>query len=251
MREALSGADDRPRRDAGPRPGESAAQDGRRDQGRDRDDRDDRPGDRGSGQSGSGFLFRVDGKTAYIATNDHVISPPKGLFRNRPAIKVILRSGTRQRAHRVPAEVLATSAESDLAILRITDVPDLPAPIDVARETELVETMPVYVFGFPFGKGLAQGRGRPSVVVGKGSVSSIRRDDDGNLVAVLIDGALNPGNSGGPVVDTQGRLVGVAVAAVRGANIGIAIAQPDLRAMLAADRAGLNLIPGPARDGAV
>ncbi len=40
------------------------------------------PGDPGSGMSGSGFLFRVDGQTGYIATNDHVISPPKGLFNN-------------------------------------------------------------------------------------------------------------------------------------------------------------------------
>jgi S1-C subfamily serine protease/regulation of enolase protein 1 (concanavalin A-like superfamily) len=208
------------------------------------------PGDPGSGMSGSGFLFRVDGQTGYIATNDHVVSPPKGLFNNRPAIKVVLRSGTRGE-RTLPAEVVATSSESDLAIVRITGVKDLPAPIDVARETELVETMPVYVFGFPFGQGLAQGRGRPSVVVGKGSVSSVRRNDDGTLAAVLIDGALNPGNSGGPVVDTQGRLVGVAVAAIRGANIGIAIAPPDLRAMLGGRPQGLNLNPGPARDGSI
>jgi Trypsin-like peptidase domain/Protein of unknown function (DUF1349) len=208
------------------------------------------PGDPGSGMSGSGFLFRVDGKTGYIATNDHVISPTKGLFNNRPAIKVVLRSGARGE-RMLPAEVVATSPESDLAIVRIADVPDLPAPIDLARETELVETMPVYVFGFPFGKGLALGRGRPSVVVGKGSVSSIRRNDEGRLVAVLIDGALNPGNSGGPVVDTQGRLVGVAVAAIPGANIGIAIAPPDLRAMLGGRPQGMNLTPGPARVGSI
>jgi regulation of enolase protein 1 (concanavalin A-like superfamily) len=161
-----------------------------------------------------------------------------------------LRSGTRSERI-LPAEVVASSLDSDLAILRVADVADLPTPIDVARETELVETMPVYVFGFPFGKGLAMGRGRPTVVVGKGSVSSIRRDVDGRLVAVLIDGALNPGNSGGPVVDTQGRLVGVAVAAVRGANIGIAIAPPDLRAMLGGRPRGLNLIPGTVRDGSI
>ena len=116
------------------------------------------PGDPGSGMSGSGFLFRVDGQTGYIATNDHVISPPQGLFNNRPVIKVVLRSGTRGE-RTIPAEVVAKSSESDLAIVRIADVPDLPAPIDVAKETELVETMPVYVFGFPFGSGAGPGKG--------------------------------------------------------------------------------------------
>jgi len=45
---------------------------------------------------------------------------------------------------------------------------------------------------------------------------------------VQIDGALNPGNSGGPVVDADGRLVGVAVATIRGANIGLAIPAGEL-----------------------
>jgi regulation of enolase protein 1 (concanavalin A-like superfamily) len=111
----------------------------------------------------------------------------------------------------------------------------------VAKETEPVETMPVHVFGFPFGESLALGRGSPSVVVGKGSVSSVRRDGSGKIVTVLIDGALNPGNSGGPVVDTQGRLVGVAVASIRGANIGIAIPRHELLEVLEGHPRGLTI----------
>ena len=182
------------------------------------------------GGSGSGFLIRVDGQTAYVATNHHVISPPKLSKTGRPIITVVLRCGARGE-RRVPAEVAAASAEPDLAILKIIGVPNLPAPIDVLKETELFETMAVWVFGFPFGEGLALGRGNPSVVVGKGSVSSVRRDLDDKVLMVLIDGALNPGNSGGPVVDAQGRLVGVAVASIHGANIGFTIPRPELLAM--------------------
>jgi S1-C subfamily serine protease/regulation of enolase protein 1 (concanavalin A-like superfamily) len=200
----------------------------------------------GVGASGSGFLFRVEGQTGYVATNRHVISPLEGISGGLPAITVLFRSGTRAE-RKVKAEVVAATTEPDLAILKVTGVPDWPAPIDLLRETELVETMPVFVFGFPFGSRLAPDRGRPSVVVGKGSVSSIRRDDDGKILAVLIDGALNPGNSGGPVVDVQGRLVGIAVAAIRGAHIGIAIAPGDLLAMLAGRPEGLTITPRAGR----
>jgi hypothetical protein len=74
--------------------------------------------------------------------------------------------------------------------------------------------MPLFAFGFPFGEALARHKGNPAITVSKGSISSLRRDDGGELAIVQIDGELNPGNSGGPVVDAQGRLVGVAVAKV-------------------------------------
>ena len=58
-------------------------------------------------------------------------------------------------------------------------------------------------------------------------MSSLRNDSDGELSVVQIDGNLNPGNSGGPIVDTKGRLVGVAVATIRdGQGIGLVIPPP-------------------------
>ncbi len=206
-------------------------------------------GDEGD-SSGSGFLIRVDGRTGYIVTNNHVIGSPKGVARDRGTTRIVFRSGTKAE-RKVPAEVVATSPEKDLAILRVADVPDLPAPIDVQKPTELVETMPVYIFGFPFGEMLVPDRGKISVVVGKGSVSSVRRDDEGTPRSVLIDGALNPGNSGGPVVDAKGRLVGVAVATIPGAHIGIAIAPPELLAILEGRAEGVNVAVGEAREGVV
>jgi regulation of enolase protein 1 (concanavalin A-like superfamily) len=199
--------------------------------------------------SGSGFLIRVEGQTGYVATNHHVIEGPARLARGSVRIMVILRCGTRQE-QKARGEVLTAWSERDLAIVKISDVKDLAGAIDVLPETEPVETMPVYVFGFPFGRALAMGRGSTSVVVGKGSISSVRRNADGAVSAILIDGALNPGTSGGPVVDARGRLVGVAVAAIRGANIGIAIPRRELLAMLAGRPADPAITAISARAGA-
>jgi regulation of enolase protein 1 (concanavalin A-like superfamily) len=206
--------------------------------------------DRSRGGTGSGFLIRVEGETAYVATNNHVVSAHNGLAGERVSVTVVIRCGTKAE-RKLPAEIVAASPESDLAILRIKGLPDFPAPIDILKETEPIETMPLYVFGFPFGESLAAGRGNPSVVVGKGSVSSIRLDADGRVSVVLIDGALNPGNSGGPVVDTQGRLVGVVVASIQGANIGFVIPRNHLLAMLVGRPEELLVSAGMPRDGTV
>ena len=62
--------------------------------------------------------------------------------------------------------------EPDLAILRVRDVQDLPAPLSLPATSELAETMPVYCLGFPFGRLLAIGDSNPGLTVSKGSVSS-------------------------------------------------------------------------------
>ncbi|MDR3639537.1 MAG: trypsin-like peptidase domain-containing protein [Isosphaeraceae bacterium] len=183
--------------------------------------------------SGSGFLVRTDGTTGYIVTNAHVLTPSAGkpTFASRPTTKVYFRSGMKSESRAV-AEVVANAPERDLALLKVTNVADLPRPIALNADTEPFETMTVYIFGFPFGEKLAIGKRNPPVNVGRGQVSSIRKNDDDRVTSILLDGALNPGNSGGPVVDSQGRLVGVARATIRGANIGFAIAVPELLAEL-------------------
>ena len=138
-------------------------------------------------------------------------------------VTVVFRSGTPQE-QAVHAEVLAADPEVDLAILKAVGVKNLPSPVDCSRDIELSETMAVFSFGFPFGEVLATSKGSPAITIGKASISSLRLDDAGQLALVQIDGALNPGNSGGPVVDTQGRLVGVAVATIKNSTgIGLAI----------------------------
>ena len=198
----------------------------------------------GATMSGSGFLIRAEGTTGYVVTNAHVITLPHGreVFSTRPTTKVFFRSGTKAESRAV-AEVMAVAPERDLAILRVTNVPNLPRPILLSAETEPFETMTVYIFGFPFGKMLALGARNPPVNVGRGQVSSVRRNPEERIKSILIDGAINPGNSGGPVVDTGGNLVGISVATIRGANIGFAIALAELLDLLKGEVAGLNPTP--------
>ena len=133
----------------------------------------------------------------------------------------------------VAGEVLAADPELDLAVVNIGHVKHLPSPIDYSHELKLFETMPVYVFGFPFGQILATSQGNPAITIGKGSISSLRLDDAGQLKLLQIDGAINPGNSGGPVVDSHGRLVGVSVATIRNnCGIGLIIPAKHLSLML-------------------
>jgi S1-C subfamily serine protease len=176
-------------------------------------------------KSGSGFVVTANGGTVLVVTNYHVaVKRPTGEASSKaPAIKVVFDSGTKlERSY--PAEVVASDADHDLAVLKVTGVKDPPKPVGYADAVAPVETMAVYSFGFPFGQELSTGKGFPAITVGRASVSSLRAEDDGTLATIQIDGNLNPGNSGGPVVDGKGRLVGVAVAILKeGQGIGFLV----------------------------
>ncbi len=193
--------------------------------------------------SGSGFLVRIEGQTGYVVTNHHAVAPEpaSGPARNLPLrrrlvmpppqITLVFWSGTK-REQSAPARVVATDPKQDLAVLQVTGVANLPRPIAIDATPQLTETLPVTVFGFPFGELLALERANPAITVGRGSISSIRRNQRDEPVAIQLDGALNPGNSGGPVLDPEGRLVGVAVATIRGSGIGLAIPGAEVRKLL-------------------
>jgi S1-C subfamily serine protease len=140
-------------------------------------------------------------------------------------VTVVFRSGTTDEES-VHGQLVAIDPDEDLAIVKARGVKQMPKPIGYLQEPKLAETMPIYTFGFPLGDELATSKRSPAITVGKGTVSSLRTDDDGNLAFVQLDAALNHGNSGGPVVDAQGRLVGVAVARIEkdeSVNISLAI----------------------------
>jgi Trypsin-like peptidase domain len=181
--------------------------------------------------SGSGFVVKVDGTAAYVVTNCHVIAGPRTGRPATPSVALVFYSGTSQQFER-PAQVLAMDPVHDLAVLRAEGATNLPRPLEWNQVVEVVETMEVIVLGFPFGQALAGDNASPAITIGRGSISSLRRDDAGKLSGVQIDGALNPGNSGGPVVDCQGRLIGVAVATIPAAQIGLAIPAQHVAALL-------------------
>ena len=130
--------------------------------------------------SGTGFVMQVDNDSALLVTNDHVVSPPKELKLPAPRIEVIFNSGRKTEVS-YPAVVVATDSERDLAILRVKDAKDLPKTLDLTQKVELAETMPVYMFGFPFGTALSASKGNPTITVGKGGISSLRENDRGQI----------------------------------------------------------------------
>ena len=183
--------------------------------------------------TGSGFVVAADDNRALVATNHHVIAPDRRPGPRRGTVTVVFDSGTKaERTY--PAAVAAADPVRDLAVLRVDRLKPAPRPLTPVDRAKLYETMPVYTFGFPFGKALATTpAGSPAVTVGRAHVSSLRDGPDGTLDTVQIDGNLNPGNSGGPVVDAKGGVVGVAVATLRdGRGIGFAVPGVDLAKLL-------------------
>jgi hypothetical protein len=196
--------------------------------------------------TGSGFVVRAQGDTVWVVTNHHVIAPldpnevpgrrapsrPRGPLRpSAVELTAVFRSGTPEEQS-VRAALVADDAKNDLAVLRVGGARNAPRPIDCKRTPKLVETMTIWAFGFPFGAALDPRKANPAITVTKGTVSSLRLDARGELSVVQIDGDLNPGNSGGPIVDETGALVGVAVAKVEDTRIGFAVPVKVLNQLL-------------------
>jgi S1-C subfamily serine protease len=190
-----------------------------------------------------------------IITNQHVVAKPKvlaprgfipglrgrdritlmtiqqALAANEPVVSVVFNSGEPDEQV-VNAEVLCHMEDPDLAVLKVSSLGRVPKAIEFRQTTQLAETMPLFILGFPFGDSLSATKTNPNITIGKGSVSSIRKDKSGKVVKIQIDGALNPGNSGGPVVDVRGNLVGIAVQTIQGSNIGLTVPADEVTRML-------------------
>ena len=179
----------------------------------------DLPGGRGSASA-----FCID-RSGLFVTNEHAVAalgpvPADGKSRE---LSLVLNSGEADQKV-VKATVLRADKEADLALLQARPAKDgdaFPA-LDLGDAADLFETMPVTAFGYPFGKMLADKGESPSVTVTTGRVTSLRKSK-GELHLVQLDNSLNPGNSGGPVLDEKGRVVGVVQAGIRGSGVNFAI----------------------------
>ncbi len=174
--------------------------------------------------TGSGFLFLKRGPIGYIMTCEHVVG-------RESTVKVVFWSGTKQEKT-CTARVVATDPSRDIACLLVRDVPGLPAVLELGRKTEVKETETVFAAGFPFGAMLASGDKNPEISVSKSSVSSIRRNDTGDISTVQISGEINPGNSGGPLVTGDGRVIGVTAAKIRGTQTAFAVPSEEIQGFL-------------------
>lgn len=176
------------------------------------------------GQSqGSGF-FAVD--SGIVLTNAHVVGMLDPDSRPPQSIDVTLNSGEKDEK-KMQGQVLGVDRNSDLAVLRATGfVLSLPTPLDVKSAQSLALTQKLFVFGFPLGDKLGR-----EISVRESSVASLRKEGD-ILSKVQVHGGMDPGNSGGPVVDTSGDVVGVAVSGITGTSINFAVPGDRVRVML-------------------
>jgi predicted Zn finger-like uncharacterized protein len=179
----------------------------------------------GGVSQGTGF-FAVD--PGIIITNAHVLGmlsadslPPKN-------VKVIVNSGVKSDQFEVKGTILGVDRTHDLAVLRAdAGGASLPPPLEVDSATRLIETQKVFVLGFPLARQIGQ-----AITVSDTSVTSLR-EKDGVLRQVQVKGGMNPGNSGGPVIDTRGVVVAVAVSIISGTELSFAIPGDDVRRLLA------------------
>ena len=160
---------------------------------------------------GSGFLIGDDGR---ILTNNHVIS-------GSSKIEVRFSDGSRY-----TAKVLVADRADDLAVIQIDPKKKLPY-LKLGDSDGLQVGQKVLAIGNPFGF---------SGTLTTGIVSSLAREirSENSTLEGLIqtDAAINEGNSGGPLLDSQGNVIGIntAILAPSGGNIGIGFAMPINRA---------------------
>ncbi len=187
----------------------------------------------GTRGEGSGSAFCID-KAGLFITNAHVVEAAAQV---RLVVDIGLKT---QRGLR--AKVLRSDDEFDLALLKVDADLGL-TPLELGKGDTLTLTDPVTAFGFPFGQLTAVTvAAAPDITVIRSRVTSLRMED-GKLRFVQFDGQLNPGNSGGPVLDDAARVVGVAVATIRGAAINLAVPVRLLSMFLTAP--GLVFDPPP------
>jgi len=176
--------------------------------------------------SGSGFFVHPDG---YVLTNWHVVADQiqtdlwgkeRELNARVLRLTAVVDSGT-PREREIPARIVARDRDRDLALLKVEWKPE--AFVDLGQLADVRLADRVWVVGFPFGDLLAMERSNPGrrdanpePSISSGMVTSLRRDQGGVLRMIQTDAAVNPGNSGGPMLDAEGRLAGVVFAAISG-----------------------------------
>lgn len=170
-------------------------------------------------QQGQGSGFILD-KQGHILTNNHVID-------NAQRVEVTLSD-----KHRYPATVVGVDKGHDLALLQITNAPNLQ-PATLSESNNLTVGQRVYAIGNPFGL---------SGTMTRGIISAIRsiRGPNNNPIedAIQTDAAVNPGNSGGPLLNSRGEVIGITTliannGADQSSGIGFAIPVNTAKAVIA------------------
>ena len=200
--------------------------------------------------TGSGFIVSSSG---YVLTNQHVVDGGRTV-QTRGTAKIQIATqvsrievcfspeAARAQGVTVPcadASVYASDADRDLAVLFVS-APSLPY-IALGDSDAVLRGQAVQALGFPLGRQVEVGRTEvsrgtvPELTATDGTISALRDGDAGQRRYLQVTSNLNPGNSGGPLVDDAGFAVGVIRMQIRGAaGIGFAIPINEVKDFLEA-----------------
>jgi S1-C subfamily serine protease len=186
---------------------------------------------------GTGFFVHPDG---LVLTNWHVVAnqievrmdgKEREISTKVVVLEVVIDSGE-PTEKTIQAEVVALDRTRDLALLKVPFQPKVW--LDIADPPTVSLAQSIWLVGYPLGNMLTADMAdgsvtkedipNPSASINRGMVTSLRKDSAGILRTIQIDAAVNPGNSGGPLFDLEGRVVGVVNAKIVGAEgLGFAI----------------------------
>ena len=143
---------------------------------------------------GSGVIYKKDGKTAYIVTNNHVV-------KGSNALQVILSNGKK-----VDAQLVGTDSATDLAVLKI-NAANVTTVAQFGNSNSIAAGQDVLAIGSPMGSEYAN-------TVTKGIVSAknrtLKAGTDGTLTSVIqTDAAINSGNFAGTLINMAGQVIGI------------------------------------------
>lgn len=142
---------------------------------------------------GSGMILNEEG---YVLTNQHVIDDAKD-------VKVIFNNGKE-----VQAKVVNSDASHDIAIVKITEDVKMPGVVELGNSSTLQVGETAVAIGNPLGKEFLGS-------VTSGIVSAVNRKlGDKDISYIQTDAAINSGNSGGPLVNSQGQVIGINTAKI-------------------------------------
>lgn len=141
---------------------------------------------------GSGVIYKKDGNTAYIVTNNHVVD-------GSSALQVILSNGKK-----VDAKLVGKDAATDLAVLKIS-ARGITKVAEFGNSNQIKAGQDVLAIGSPMGSEYAN-------TVTKGIISAPKRTmktEDSLTQVIQTDAAINSGNSGGPLINEAGQVIGI------------------------------------------
>lgn len=174
---------------------------------------------------GSGVVYKIDGDSAYVVTNNHVID-------GSDALEVITSEGKQ-----VKAELVGADVWTDLAVLRIP-AEEVDTVAEFGDSDTLTVGEPAIAIGSPLGSDFAS-------TVTQGIISGLDRtvpvDLDGDNMydwqvnAIQTDAAINPGNSGGALLNSAGQVIGInsmKISADQVEGMGFAIPANDVQSII-------------------